>query len=128
MFLIKSFGDEVEKTEVAELIFDQAKETKNEKKRLKERTSSRDRALINRAERDLRKASDEFNRCKNELKMAKNAATKASKRTNENDVNETLLKAEKSYRKGKRIGTETDIFDDNLSWTPKDMKYGMNYS
>jgi hypothetical protein len=107
LFVIKTFGDDVEKAEIAREKVVSLREA--EKCLLVEKTARRRTKL----EAEVAKRRKEFNKAIADTKRSKSKAEAP------------LTRAERLHLDGKRVNDpRKNIID--MTWTPKDMKYGMN--
>ena len=120
LFVIKTFGDDVEKAKIA---VERAEASLH-----KAIASSREgKASLREAEAPLRAAKTILQK---ELDQAIVDDSKKNRKTTKSEAEAPLSAAEKSHQKGKRVNSRENIipYDDDMTWTPKDMGYGMNFS
>ena len=120
LFVIKTFGDDVEKAKIA---VERAEASLH-----KAIASSREgKASLREAEASLRAAKTILQK---ELDQAIVDDSKENRKTTKSEAEAPLSAAEKSHKEGKRVNSRENIipYDDDMTWTPKDMGYGMNFS
>ncbi len=125
LFVIKTFGDEIEKAKIAE---EKAEASLCEAKisldrgitKMKRPPITGHIAMAN-ARREVAKRQEELDQAI--------VVTEVSKNLTKSEAESHLSAAEKSHRNGE-VNLSKNIFpneDYDMTWTPKDMKYGMNF-
>ena len=121
LFVIKTFGDDVEKAEIAQ---EKAEASLREAKRSLNRAITNFTGRITRANsrREVAKRQEELDQAI--------AVTEDSKNLTKSQAESRLSTAEKWHRNGK-VNRHKNIIlyeDYDMTWTPKNMGYGMNFS
>ena len=111
LFVIKTFGKVAEKAEIAK---EKAKELRKVKEFLRVEKTARRRTKL---EAKVAKRQEELDKAIADTKRSKSKAEAP------------LTRAERLHLDGKRVNDPSENiipYDDDMTWTPKDMKYGMN--
>ena len=119
LFVIKTFGDNVEKAEIAQ----EKAEVSLRKAKASLRVTKTERHRIN-LEKKVAKRQEELNKAIAKTKRTKNTNTTKS------EAEASLTKAEGLHLAGKRVNVQRKNIirpkDYMMTWTPKNMGYGMN--